>query len=310
MSHGHPTSAQERIVPVGELQERFARLRLLDAGSVVQMRRSLERHGQLAAITLWGGDGDALQVVDGFKRLHAARAMGTKDLRASVLGADAVAATEAVLALNECGGVSDLEEAWLCRELYRVHRLTQPLIGAMLGRHKSWVCRRLILAEGLHESVQTDVRLGRIVARAASEVGRLPRDNQPTASAVAQQRGMTVPQVTRMVAALFAMHDASERARWLGEMLAGEVPVLRPASAVRVKSEGELVLGDIESATRTAARLQVRLRDKPPSTFDAPMESMIRAALDALGPVLAHLATSVERVRAREDLRDAAATME
>lgn len=127
---------------------------------------------------------------------------------------------------------------------------------------------------------------------------------------MAQKRGMTVPQVTRMVAALLAMRDASERARWLGEMLEGQVPVLRPASAVRVKSEGELVLGDIESATRTAARLQVRLRDKPPSAFDAPMESMIRAALDALGPVLTHLVTSVERVRAKEDLRDAAATME
>jgi ParB-like chromosome segregation protein Spo0J len=298
-----------RLVPVADLFERFARLRLLDARAVERMRCSLERHGQLAPITLWR-DGDALQVVDGFKRLHAARALGHRELRAAVVGDDAVAATVAVLALNDGGGVSEMEEAWLCRELYRVHRLTQPHIGALLGRDKSWVCRRLVLAEGLDEAVQTDVRLGRISPRAACEVGRLSRDNQGDASALAQRRGMTVAQVRRMVAALLAMRDPADRARWLAEMLTGAAPVLRPATAARAKSEGELLLGDVEAATRTASRLQVRLRDKPLSAFEAPMDAMIRTALGALGPVLSHLVASVERVRHRGDLRDAAAAME
>lgn len=30
----------------------------------------------------------------------------------------------------------------LVRSLYRTHALTQGAIGARLGRHKSWVCRR------------------------------------------------------------------------------------------------------------------------------------------------------------------------
>ena len=61
--------------------------------------------------------------------------------------------------------------------MYRDDRLTQPQIGQLLGRDKSWVCRRLVLAKGLAESVAADVRLGLVSATAAREVGRLPREH-------------------------------------------------------------------------------------------------------------------------------------
>jgi hypothetical protein len=56
--------------------------------------------------------------------------------------------------------LSDLEEAWLVRALYREDRLNQPQIAQLVGRHKSWVCRRLVLAEGLTSNVEPVVRLG------------------------------------------------------------------------------------------------------------------------------------------------------
>ncbi|MBK6519966.1 MAG: hypothetical protein IPG04_39000, partial [Polyangiaceae bacterium] len=45
------------------------------------------------------------------------------------------------------------------RALYREHGLLQPAIAQRLGRHKSWVHRRLMLVEALDPAVQADVRL-------------------------------------------------------------------------------------------------------------------------------------------------------
>lgn len=100
--------------------------------------------------------------------------------------------TVSVATLNAVLGLTELEEAWLCRARYREHRLTRPEIGARLGRHKSWVCRRLTLVAGLHEQLQIDVRLGLLAPRAAYKLARLPHGSQPPASVAAQLRGMTV----------------------------------------------------------------------------------------------------------------------
>ncbi len=59
----------------------------------------------------------------------------------------------------------------LCREM----KLTQVQVAELLGRHKSWVCRRLALAERLAEPVQDDMRLGLVNATVARELARLPR---------------------------------------------------------------------------------------------------------------------------------------
>jgi ParB-like chromosome segregation protein Spo0J len=296
----------ERLIDAASLRETFAALRVVSDAAVTPVQRSLGRHGQLCAVTAWRDADEALEVVDGFKRLRAARALGWTRLRVRVLDADAADATVAVATLNAVQGLTELEEAWLCRALYRVHRLTQPEIGARLGRHKSWVCRRLTLAEGLHEQLQIDVRLGLLAPRAACELARLPHGNQPAASVAAQRRGMTVAQVARMVQTALALPDAATRAQWLAELAEGRAPVLRAAPAPRLKSEVELLLGDVDAATRVAARLQARLRDKPLGRLEAPHGAHLTEALSALDPVLAQLRGSIGRVLTGRDLRDAA----
>ena len=68
------------------------------------------------------------------------------------------------------------------RSLYRDDGLRQPEIARRLGRHKSWVCRRLMLVEALDPAVQADVRLGLLAPRAAAPDARLPRGNQRRAA--------------------------------------------------------------------------------------------------------------------------------
>jgi len=91
-----------------------------------------------------------------------------------------VTGVEAKLRLRELHqgrGLTELEEAWLVRSLYREDAMSMPQIGLAFGRHKSWVWRRLMLAEALEPMVQADVRLGLLAprARAIRPGARAPR---------------------------------------------------------------------------------------------------------------------------------------
>jgi len=125
-------------------------------------------------------------------------------------------------------------EGWLVRSLYRDDKLSQPEIARRLDRHKSWVCRQLVLVEALDLAVQADVRLGLLVPRAAIALAALPRGNQVPASAVVIRRGLTVRQTERLIAmhALrididgpsYRQHVAHERAAGRDGKLAQRAP--------------------------------------------------------------------------------------
>ncbi len=65
---------------------------------------------------------------------------------------------------NRREGLTEIEEAWIIHALHREDGLSQPEIGRLLGHHKSWVNRRLLLAEALSEELQADLRLGLVGA--------------------------------------------------------------------------------------------------------------------------------------------------
>lgn len=303
-------SAQtERIeaVAITALGVKHAAMRLGDPREVETMRASLERHGQLTPVVAYaGGHEGALELVDGFKRVRAAHEIGWPQLVVRVLGCSETQAIASMMTLNASGGMTELEEAWLCRTLCRDQRLAQHEVAQLLGRHKSWVCRRLMLVEGLDEQVQIDVRLGLLAPRAAVELCQLPRGNQPAAAALSMRRGMTVTQTARMVHEVLAQPTPALRTQWLADALAHPEAVLSPSRpAARDKTPAECLLADIEGATRVASRLQVRLRDRPIESFDVRVAALLCEALRALHPVLTHLLAAVEHGAAGKDLRDA-----
>jgi hypothetical protein len=202
------TGQGERRVAISGLGERHAHLRLCGEEPVLQMRRSLERHGQLTALGAYMAEMGELEVIDGFKRLRAARQLDWKDLRVHVLGEDVAAATAAMVLLNETCGLTEIEQGWVCRLLHRDQGLPQFEVARLLGRHKSWVCRRLLLVEELDDAVQAHVRLGLLAPRTASELARLPRGNQLRAAEVVMRRGLTTGQAARLVQMVLACTDA------------------------------------------------------------------------------------------------------
>src|SRR5258708_27671266 len=72
----------------------------------------------------------------------------------------------------------ELEEAWIVQSLVREDGLSQLEAAELLGRHKSWVCRRLALLEKLTADVRQDLEVGLLTPTAAREIARVPAGNQ------------------------------------------------------------------------------------------------------------------------------------
>jgi ParB-like chromosome segregation protein Spo0J len=291
MTHG---AAEERSVRVETLGERLGALRLCEPDALASMGRSLECHGQLSALAVFRGADGGVEIIDGFKRVRAARAIGLSELRAHTLDVDVAGAKIAVALLHEHGGLTELEEAWLVRSLYREDHLTQPEIGVRLGRHKSWVSRRLLVAEGLDEAVQADVRLGLLAPRAAADLARLPRGNQQPAAQLVTRTGMTTRQTAHLVDELLAQGSDAARALVIRERLQHPGPRGAPRPARRARTDAEWILADVATVRCTAGRLEGRLLAQPLAVFGPRVAEIASHALLDLLPVLGALGRTIE----------------
>jgi ParB-like chromosome segregation protein Spo0J len=281
----HEPNSDTHLVEIAPLGERLAPLRLCDAAALAAVRRSLERHGQLTAITLFV-ETSRLEILDGFKRVRAARALGLSRLIARIDEVDAIEAKIRVAELHDRRGLTELEEAWLVRSLYRDDGIGQPEIARRMSRHKSWVWRRLMLVEALEPAVQADVRLGLVAPRAAVAVGRLPRGNQVAASHVVARRGLTVRQTDRLVQELLDLDSDTARMDRLARCTDGPAvekhgPGLRPA-----RNQADAMASDIARVRAIAARLEARLLAMPLAAFTPAAAELLRDALHRLSPVL------------------------
>jgi ParB/RepB/Spo0J family partition protein len=278
---------QERDVDLAELGDGLSALRLCEASALEAMRRSLLRHGQLDTLSVFGADG-GLEILDGFKRVRAARALGWRTLRARVADVDRTEAKILLIALHDRRGLTELEEAWLIRSLYRDDGLSQPAIAARLGRHKSWVFRRLMLVEALDPAVQADVRLGLLAPRTAVAVSQLPRGNQHDLAAVVIRRGLTVRQTELVVAELLDLPDDAARAQQIARRLDGAAPGPRPGvrPTRAAKSEIDWMAGDLRTLRLVAARLEARLSGGALAAIGMEAALLAKESLVALVPVL------------------------
>jgi ParB-like chromosome segregation protein Spo0J len=121
---------------VAQLGERYHRYRLTDASAEADMAHSLRRYGQLAPVVVCARD-ETAEVVDGFKRLAAARGLGWSSLSVRLLAADERNVKAAIYGLNRTGRrPQEWEEAWIVHALVREDGLSQPAVAELLGRHK------------------------------------------------------------------------------------------------------------------------------------------------------------------------------
>jgi ParB-like chromosome segregation protein Spo0J len=199
-------NAEARPLPLADLGERYRRYRLSDPAAEEAMARSLGRYGQLAPVTACWRDGRA-ELLDGFKRRMAAQQGSWPTLSVRVLEIDERSAKAAIFGLNSVGRrPNELEEAWIVQALVREDGLSQVDAAELLGRHKSWVCRRLALLERLGDAAQAELRLGLLSPGLARQLTRLPAGNQAEVLTAARRDALTTDEVQRVIDLL---HDAS-----------------------------------------------------------------------------------------------------
>jgi hypothetical protein len=92
-----------------------------------------------------------------------------------------------------------LEEAWVVHALVREDGLSQVEVAELLGRHKSWVCRRLALLEKLSAECQEDLHLGLLAPSVARQLTRLPVGNQAEVLLATRRENLTAREVQGVV---------------------------------------------------------------------------------------------------------------
>ena len=165
-------------IPLSEIGESYGRLRLIQPQADARMVDSLRQFGQVFPVVVT----ERYELIDGFKRVRALRRLGVERVKAKVFKLGVPALKAVLMDLNwSRGSISDLEEGLVVQSLCREDGLSQVEVAVLLGRHKSWVCRRLSLVERLGEEALEYIRLGLIPGSIGRELARLPRGNQPAA---------------------------------------------------------------------------------------------------------------------------------
>jgi len=295
-------SASLEVEP-STLGETLSAMRLCAPDAQRQMQHSLSKLGQLTPVQAYRLGSD-LEIFDGLKRARAARELSWPTMRVEVHTIDAPGAKVRLLRCNESSGLSELEEAWLVRSLYREDRLSQPQIAQLLSRHKSWVCRRLALAEDISDALTARVRLGLVSATAVRELGRLPRGNQDRVAQEVTRRGLTTRQTARLVDELLS----TPQEQWprLLARACPPAPMATQSNASR-RTPGEQLLADAWAMKRLAVRLQTRLLERSLNSLgDGACASVARELIE-LRATLCALTLTVDARLSAPGVSDAAA---
>jgi ParB-like chromosome segregation protein Spo0J len=183
-----------------EIGEHYGRYRLHVPEAERAMARSLERYGQLSPVVVCRRQ-QRYELIDGFKRLGAARSLVEIEyLSARLMEADERSAKAAIYGLNRAGGrTRELEEAWIIHALVREDGMSQVEVAELLGRHKSWVCRRLALIERLGSKARDDLRVGLLSPTSARQIVRLPQGNQAEVLDAARREALSGAELAGVV---------------------------------------------------------------------------------------------------------------
>jgi ParB/RepB/Spo0J family partition protein len=203
-------SPQETFVEIGlsQIGQSYGRLRLVHPQADAGMVESLRQFGQIFPVVVVPL-AERYELVDGFKRLRALKHLGYERVKARVVDLGVHALKAAMIALNlRKGAICDLEEGMVVHSLCHEDGLSQVEVALLLGRHRSWVCRRLSLIERLCDEALEHMRLGLIHAGIGRELARLPRGNQEAALLTILKYRLSSRESARLVSLLL------QRPRW------------------------------------------------------------------------------------------------
>jgi ParB-like chromosome segregation protein Spo0J len=190
-------------IPITQIGERFASLRIVEPQAERMMLHSMQKYGQLTPVVTCRIVPGEHELLDGFKRLRAGRQLRFSELMVRPLDVSLRACKAVMLQLNRVGRpISAMEEALVVHSLCHEDGLSQVEIGVLIGRHKSWVCRRLSLIERLSDEAQENIRLGLLPASLGVELAKLQRCNQDSLLESIRKHRLTWRETRKVATAL------------------------------------------------------------------------------------------------------------
>lgn len=258
-------------IAVSGMGEKYAAFRIVSPVADTAMMKSMQRYGQMSPVVCVKTEG-RYELIDGFKRLRACRRLNKPALKSKTVELSARACKAAIIQLNRSGrSISEMEEALVLQSLHREDRLTQIEIAALLGRHKSWVSRRLSLIERLSEEIQDDIRLGLLSVSVGRELAKLPRGNQRAAADAVLKHRFSIREVEKLITHLLS------RPRWEHQtLLSAPWEIIEPQQPRPVGLEARLI--SFEHICRSLSEGVKKGRAEHRSYLYEPIERAIGAA--------------------------------
>ena len=180
-----------------------------------------------------------------------------------MLEADERTAKAAIYGLNRAGGhTRELEEAWIIQALMREDGMSQVEVAELLGRHKSWVCRRLALIERLGPKAKDDLRLGLLSPTAARQIVRLPEGNQAEVLDAIRREALSGAELAGVVDLWLGCADRRQQEYLLGhprEALSQANGPLPPVHDPRLSEDGNRVWKRLGLLLEGLGRMEVWL---------------------------------------------------
>jgi len=173
--------------PLSALDLPHASLRAKHPGHEKNLLSSLSEQGQQSPVIVVR-EQDRYAVIDGHKRVRALRKLKADAVQVTVWEMGQDEALVRAYQMSAHGSRNAFEEGWLIEVLHRSFRWTLGQIGQKLGRSRSWVSRRLSLAEECPESLTEAVWNGRVGVHAVvAYLVPLRRRNEPEARALVEK---------------------------------------------------------------------------------------------------------------------------
>ena len=154
-----------------QMSMKYEGLRISMPGFESRLTASLAADGQLHPVLVVQSNAGPHEyvLIDGYRRVRALDALGRDTAEAMVLPLDEPGALIFRHCQESAHRRSALEEGWLLRDLVDLHGMSQAELSRHLQRSESWVSRRLSLVRELPESVQEQVRRGKLCGDAAAK---------------------------------------------------------------------------------------------------------------------------------------------
>lgn len=204
-------SIRIKQIEIVHLDLSYSDIRIQNPKATIRMADALASYGQIMPILVVAQETASYTLIDGYLRVAAARRLGKDTLSAHIFDGNEKQALCHVLVRSGERKWDIIEQAGLIQQLHRRHELSQHQIASLLGKHQSWVSRRLALLEALPEQVIKCVKQANISSWAAARVlAPMARANTEHAQRLTENL-MKQPLSTRQLFVFFKHYQQSNR---------------------------------------------------------------------------------------------------